>query len=82
MRYFYAGLIVLITAAVLVLMGQNLGSVTVSFFTVQITMPLFLLKVLIYFLGMVSGGSLVGFVRSLYRRATQSGTSERPTSPT
>lgn len=78
MRYFYAALIVLITVAVLVLLGQNLQSVTVSFLTIRITMPLFLLKVVIYFLGMVSGGSLVGFLRVLYRRASRT---EGPTKP-
>lgn len=78
MRYFYAALIVLITVAVLVLMGQNIQSVTVSFLTIRITMPLFLLKVVVYFLGMVSGGSLVGFIRTLYRRASQGGEPGKP----
>ena len=60
------------------LLGQNIQSVTVSFLTVRITMPLFLLKVVIYFLGMVSGGSLVGFIRALYRRASQGGEPATP----
>jgi len=77
-RYIYATLLALVTVLVFVFIGQNMQSVTVSFLNIRLTMPLFLLKALVYFLGMVSGGSLVGLVRALYRRATQS---PRPTKP-
>ena len=64
MRYLYIALIVLLTAVVLAFMAQNLGSVTVSFFAVRITLPLALLVILVYFLGMVTGGALLSLLRS------------------
>ncbi len=70
MRYLYGAVIVLLTVAVLVFMGQNINSVSVSFLTLRLTMPLFLVVVLAYVLGMVTGGSLVGLLRRLFRRAT------------
>jgi uncharacterized integral membrane protein len=62
-RYLYIALIVLLTAVVLAFMAQNLESVTVSFFAIRITLPLALLVVLVYFLGMVTGGALLSLVR-------------------
>lgn len=64
MRYVYIALIVLLTAVVLAFMVQNLESVTVSFFAVRITLPLALLVILVYFVGMVTGGALLSLVRS------------------
>lgn len=64
MRYVYITLIVLLSAVVLAFMAQNLESVTVSFFAIRITLPLALLVVLVYFLGMVTGGALLSLVRS------------------
>jgi putative membrane protein len=63
-RYLYIALIVLLTAVVLAFMAQNLESVTVSFFAIRITLPLALLVVLVYFLGMVTGGALLSLLRS------------------
>jgi uncharacterized integral membrane protein len=63
MRYLYIALIVLLTATVLVFMVQNLELVTVSFFAVRITLPLALLVVLVYVLGMVTGGAVLSLVR-------------------
>jgi putative membrane protein len=64
MRYVYIALIVLLTAVVLAFMVQNLESVTVSFFAIRITLPLALLVILVYFVGMVTGGALLSLVRS------------------
>lgn len=64
MRYLSIALIVLLSAVVLAFMAQNLESVTVAFFAVRITLPLALLVVLVYFLGMVTGGALLSLVRS------------------
>ncbi len=69
MRYVYITLIVLLSAVVLAFMAQNLESVTVSFFAIRITLPLALLVVLVYFLGMVTGGALLSLVRSWVARA-------------
>lgn len=78
MRHLYAMLALLLTAAVLVFIGQNMEAVTVSFVTMRFTLPLSILVVLVYVLGMFTGGSLVGLVRSLFRQATQPKEPERP----
>ncbi len=70
MRYLYGAVILLLTVAVLVFMGQNINSVSVSFLALRLTMPLFLLVVLAYVLGMVTGGSLAGLLRRLFRQVT------------
>lgn len=70
MRYLYGAVVFLLTVAMLVFMGQNINSVTISFLTLRFTMPLFLVVVLTYVLGMVTGGSLVGLLRGLFLRAT------------
>ena len=64
MRYVYITQIALLTAVVLAFMAQNLESVTVSFFAIRITLPQALLVVLVYILGMVTGGALLSLVRS------------------
>jgi len=69
MRTVYIGLVVLLTAAVLLFKVQNLESVTVSFLTMTLTLPLSVAIVVVYFLGMVSGGALIAAVRSLVQRA-------------
>lgn len=63
MRYVYLALILLVTTAVLTFKIQNLDSVTVSFLSVSATMPVSLLVVLVYVLGMMSGGFVVKLVR-------------------
>jgi len=68
-RYLYAMLVILLTAAVLVFIGQNIGSVTVSYVTMRFTLPLSVLVALVYVLGMFTGGSLPGLFRSLFRQA-------------
>lgn len=69
LRYLYIALIVLLTAVVLAFMAQNLESVTVAFFAIRITLPLALLVILVYFLGMVTGGALLSLLRSWIARA-------------
>jgi lipopolysaccharide assembly protein A len=64
MRYVYIALIVIVTAIVLVFKIQNLDSVTVSFLTVSITLPVSVLIVLIYVLGMFTGGMVWTVLRS------------------
>jgi uncharacterized integral membrane protein len=68
MRYVYIGLFVLVTLAMFLFKVQNLESVTISFLTMSITLPLSVAMVLVYFLGMVSGGSLIAGVRSLFQK--------------
>ncbi len=47
---------------------QNTRSATVDFWTWQVTAPVAILAVAIYFLGMMSGWTLVSFVRRSLRR--------------
>jgi len=69
MRNVYIGLVVLVTAAVLLFKVQNLQAVTVSFLTMSLTMPVSVAIVVVYFLGMVSGGALIAAMRSLVQKA-------------
>lgn len=69
MRYIYIVLIVLLTAGVLLFKFQNLETVTVSLLTVSVTLPVSLLVIGVYVLGMFTGGFLVALVRSWIRGA-------------
>jgi len=77
MRYVYIFLIVLVSAVVLVFTLQNLPTVTVHFVTLRLTLPLSILVILVYLLGMLTGGAFVSLVKSWVRRST-SGTAPPP----
>lgn len=64
MRYVYITLIVLLTAVVLAFTVQNIEPVTVALFQLRITLPLALLVMLVYVLGMVTGGALLSLLRN------------------
>jgi len=67
MRYVYLGLVIVVTAVVLLFTIQNLAAVKVSFLTRSLSLPLSLLVFLAYLLGMMTGGMLwnllAGWVR-------------------
>lgn len=63
----------IITALVLILFVQNIAVVEVRFLTWSLSLPLALLLVAIYLLGMVSGRSLMGLVRRLRRNGGAAG---------
>lgn len=63
MRYLYIGLIVVLTAAVLLFKIQNLETATVSLLSMSVTLPVSLLVIGVYVLGMFTGGFLVSLVR-------------------
>jgi len=77
MRYVYIFLIVLVSAVVLVFTLQNLPTVTVHFVTLRLTLPLSILVILVYLLGMLTGGAFVSLVKSWVRRSA-SGTTPPP----
>ena len=56
MRYVHIAVIVLLTILVLAFKLQNPQLVTVEFFAFSVTMPVTLLIVLVYLLGMFTGG--------------------------
>jgi uncharacterized integral membrane protein len=68
-RYLNLALIVLLTAAVLLFKLQNLESVTVSFLNMSATLPVSVLVIGIYVLGMISGGAVLSLIGSLIRGA-------------
>ncbi len=63
MRWFHMAVMVVLVAATLIFAIQNFQSVAVSFLNFRINAPLALLVVVIYLLGMATGGSLWAFVR-------------------
>jgi uncharacterized integral membrane protein len=65
----YIALIVVLTASVLLLKLQNLEQVTVSFLSGSFTLPVSVLLVLIYVLGMLTGGFVLALVRTWVRGA-------------
>jgi uncharacterized integral membrane protein len=69
MRYLSIGLIVAFTALVLLFKIQNLETVTVSLFSASTTLSVSTLVMLIYVLGMLTGGFLWALLRGLIRRA-------------
>jgi putative membrane protein len=68
-RYVYIALIVALTALVLLFKLQNLQMVTVSFLSTSFTLPVSLLLILVYVLGMFTGGFVVALVRTWVRGA-------------
>jgi len=69
MRYIYIGLVVVATAIVLLFKVQNLTAVTVSLLGMSVTIPVFLLVIGIYLLGMLTGSSLLALLRGWIRNA-------------
>ena len=69
MRYLYIVLILLFTAAVLLFKFQNIQSVTVTLLTASVTLPLSVLVIGVYLLGMVSGTMLLSVLRRWMRGA-------------
>lgn len=64
----YLILKILITLIIVVLFVQNIRVVEVNFLTWSLSLPLALLLVVIYALGMVSGKSLMALLRRLRSR--------------
>ena len=69
MRYVYTALIVAFTALVLLFKVQNFETATVSFFSLSFTLPVALLVIGIYVLGMLTGGALFALLRSWFAGA-------------
>ena len=69
MKYVYIALIVALTALVLLFKLQNLQTFTVSLLSASFTMPVSVLLILIYVLGMLTGGFLFALVRTWIRGA-------------
>ncbi len=71
MRFIYIALIVAFTALVLLFKFQNLETVTVSLFSASVSLPVSVLVILIYVLGMCTGGFVLGLLRSWIHGASR-----------
>jgi uncharacterized integral membrane protein len=69
MRWVYLILLLAAVTVIVVFVAQNHQEQQVAFFNRSITAPLSLFFVAVYFLGMWSGGTVVGFVKRAYHRA-------------
>ena len=69
-RYVYIALIVVFAGIVLLFKVQNLSTVTVSLFSMSATLPVSVLVFGVYLLGMLTGGFVLGLLRSWTHKAT------------
>jgi uncharacterized integral membrane protein len=67
MRWVYLVVIAALVFATLIFALQNFQSVTVSFMQLKLSAPLAVLVLVIYLLGMATGGSLWALVRWAWR---------------
>jgi uncharacterized integral membrane protein len=70
MRWVYLVLLLVIVTVIVVFIVQNQEDATVAFFNQSISAPLSFCFVVVYFLGMWTGGTVVGFVKRTYHHAT------------
>jgi len=69
MRWVYLVLLLVIVAMIVVFVVQNRENETVMFFNQTLTAPMSVFFVAVYFLGMWSGGTVVGFFKRAYHQA-------------
>lgn len=69
MRYVYMTLIAVLAGIVILFKVQNFDTATVSLFSINFTMPVSILVLVIYVLGMFTGGFMLQLVRSWLRAA-------------
>ena len=70
MRWVYLVLLLVIVTIIVVFVAQNRENETVLFFNQRITAPMSIYFVAVYFLGMWTGGTVVGFVKRAFQHAT------------
>jgi uncharacterized integral membrane protein len=71
MRWLYLVLLLVIVTMIVVFVAQNHETETVTFFNRKLTAPMSFFFVAVYFLGMWTGGTVVGFVKRAYQHATE-----------
>ena len=74
MRWVYLTVIIVVSAATIIFVVQNVGVVTMSFLGLSIRAPLALLAAVVYILGALTGGSLY----ALLRKSVQGSRAARP----
>ena len=73
MRIFYLVLLILLVGVTAIFAVQNLQTITVSFLSWSVTLPIALVVIGVYALGMASGGGMLAFLRWTMRRAKKTG---------
>ncbi|AXK83312.1 hypothetical protein DW352_23995 [Pseudolabrys taiwanensis] len=69
MRWFHIAIVVLFAGATLIFAIQNFQSVTMSFLGVSLRLPMAVMAVIVYLLGMATGGSLWSLLRRSFAGA-------------
>ncbi|MFT4116229.1 hypothetical protein [Bradyrhizobium sp.] len=72
MRWFHLAVIVIFAAATLVFAAQNFETVTISFFRMNLSLPLALQTLVVYLVGAATGGSLFALLRRSYAGSRRS----------
>ncbi len=70
-RYIYIALIVLFAGILVLFKFQNLEAVTVSLLSASFTLPVSVLVLLIYVLGMLTGGFVLALLRTWIHGASR-----------
>lgn len=70
MRYFQAILLLMFLGALGIFAVQNTNTITVRFLEWAVTAPLAIVSVALYFLGMLTGWTVVAFLTRSLRRVT------------
>ena len=68
MRWLYLIMIILFAAAALVFIVQNRDPLTISFLEFSVSAPIAVLSIIMYFLGALTGSSLLALLRHSVRR--------------
>jgi uncharacterized integral membrane protein len=78
MKNLYTLLVVVFTALVIIFVFQNTETVTVRFLTASASLPRSLLLVMVYVLGMFTGGYVMNLIRKWMRGARKGTTRPGP----
>ncbi|MFY9991857.1 MAG: LapA family protein [Rhodoplanes sp.] len=73
MRWIHLAIIILFALATLIFAVQNLQTVTIAFLGFSVSLPLALQAIVIYLLGMATGGSLWSLLRRSFERSRLTG---------
>ena len=71
MRYMQALIFLAFLVAIGVFAAQNTGVITVNFLTWNVAQPVALLTVAVYVLGMLSGWTVLAFIKGSVRQVTR-----------
>ncbi|AGA24710.1 lipopolysaccharide assembly protein LapA domain-containing protein [Singulisphaera acidiphila] len=71
MRYVQAAILLVFLAAVGLFAAQNMQAITVKFFGWSISAPVALLAVAVYLLGMLTGWTVIAFLRRSIHRVSE-----------